>query len=98
MLLSDHVLVYVLGFRHPVTNTVSRTIRVLNMLLVIVAKSTKRDKFEVTPQSVPYLAGWRLLCSTLWLHLTLCFSSSGFSIRGSPQPLPSEAQDGTVPA
>ncbi|KAK2156732.1 hypothetical protein LSH36_206g01021 [Paralvinella palmiformis] len=44
------------GFRHPVTNTVSRTIRVLNMLLVIVSKSAKRDKFEVTPQSVPYLA------------------------------------------
>ena len=44
------------GFRHPVTNTVSRTIRVLNMLLSIVAKSSKRDKFEVTPQSVPLLA------------------------------------------
>merc|ERR550532_1072350 len=44
------------GFRHPVTNTVSRTIRVLNMLLTIVAKSSGRDKFEVTPQSVPYLA------------------------------------------
>ncbi len=45
------------GFRHPQTNTVSRTIRVLNMLLTIVAKSFKRDKFEVSPQSVPYLAG-----------------------------------------
>ena len=45
------------GFRHHVTTTVSRTVRVLNMLLTIVAKATKRDKFEVTPQSVPYLAG-----------------------------------------
>ena len=45
------------GFRHPQTNIVSRTIRVLNMLLAITAKSLKRDKFEVSPQSVPYLAG-----------------------------------------
>ena len=44
------------GTRHPVTNTVSRTIRVLNMLLSIIAKCAKRDKFEVTPQSAPYLA------------------------------------------
>ena len=35
------------GFRHPQTTTVSRTIRVLNMLLSIVAKATKRDRFEV---------------------------------------------------
>ncbi|CAH1800649.1 unnamed protein product [Owenia fusiformis] len=44
------------SFRHPSSNTASRTVRVLNMLLSIVAKSYKRDKFEVTPQSVPYLA------------------------------------------
>jgi len=45
------------GFRHPTPTTVSRTSRVLIMLLAIVAKPTKRDKFEVTPESVAYLAG-----------------------------------------
>ncbi|XP_064619782.1 neurofibromin-like isoform X5 [Lineus longissimus] len=44
------------GFRHPSPTTVSRTIRVLNMLLSIVAKPHKRDKFQVTEESVPYLA------------------------------------------
>ena len=47
------------GYRHPAPNTVSRTIRVLNMLLGIVAKPGKRDKFEVTPESVAYLAGMK---------------------------------------
>ncbi|CAG2240905.1 Neurofibromin [Mytilus edulis] len=44
------------GFRHPQATTVSRTIRVLNQLLSITVKPTNRDKFEVTPQTVPYLA------------------------------------------
>lgn len=44
------------GFRHPSPTTVSRTIRVLNQLLVITVKPLNRDKFEVTPQTVPYLA------------------------------------------
>lgn len=43
------------GFRHPTPTTVTRTSRVLSMLLAIVAKSKKRDKFEVTPESVAYL-------------------------------------------
>lgn len=43
-------------FRHPVQNTVARTIRLLHILLNIVAKSEKRDKFQVTATSVPYLA------------------------------------------
>ncbi|KAF2884403.1 hypothetical protein ILUMI_21782, partial [Ignelater luminosus] len=43
------------GYRHPSPTTVSRTSRVLTMLLAIVAKSHKRDKFEVTPDSVAYL-------------------------------------------
>jgi len=38
-----------LGMRHPVTNTVSRTIRVLNMLLTITAKSSK---WSVTVQTL----------------------------------------------
>uniref|UniRef100_T1J6E5 Neurofibromin n=1 Tax=Strigamia maritima TaxID=126957 RepID=T1J6E5_STRMM len=44
------------GFRHPTPTTVSRTTRVLNMLLGIVARPRKRDKFEVTSESVAYLA------------------------------------------
>ncbi|XP_063221250.1 neurofibromin isoform X2 [Bacillus rossius redtenbacheri] len=44
------------GFRHPTPTTVSRTARVLTMLLGIVARPHKRDKFEVTPESVAYLA------------------------------------------
>ncbi|CAH1393434.1 unnamed protein product [Nezara viridula] len=44
------------GFRHTTPTTVSRTSRVLTSLLGIVAKPYKRDKFEVTPDSVAYLA------------------------------------------
>ncbi|RWS29482.1 neurofibromin-like protein, partial [Leptotrombidium deliense] len=44
------------GFRHPTPTTVSRTTRILNTLLNIVAKPLKRDKFEVTPDNVAYLA------------------------------------------
>ncbi|XP_049859509.1 neurofibromin isoform X2 [Schistocerca gregaria] len=44
------------GFRHPTPTTVSRTARVLTSLLGIVAKPHKRDKFEVMPESVAYLA------------------------------------------
>ena len=44
------------GYRHPASTTISRTIRILNTLLSIVAKSTQRDKFEVSPDSVAYLS------------------------------------------
>nr|CAD7452026.1 unnamed protein product [Timema tahoe] len=44
------------GYRHPTPTTVSRTARVLTMLLGIVAKPHKRDKFEVTPENIAYLA------------------------------------------
>ncbi|KPM02360.1 neurofibromin-like protein [Sarcoptes scabiei] len=44
------------GFRHDTPTTVSRTTRVLNMLLEIIAKPEKRDKFEVNLESAPYLA------------------------------------------
>jgi neurofibromin 1 len=44
------------GLRHPAPNTVARTIRLLHMLLGIVAKTEKRDKFQVTQTSAPYLA------------------------------------------
>lgn len=45
------------GFRHPTLSTVSRTSRVLTMLLGIIAKPLRRDKFEVTSDSVAYLTG-----------------------------------------
>ncbi|KER30811.1 hypothetical protein T265_02851 [Opisthorchis viverrini] len=44
------------GFRHPIPQTVARTIRVLNTLLSIVAKPLNRDKYQVTKDSVAYLA------------------------------------------
>ncbi|XP_033220846.1 neurofibromin isoform X1 [Belonocnema kinseyi] len=44
------------GYRHPTPTTVTRTARVVTMLLAIVAKPYRRDKFEVTPESVAYLA------------------------------------------
>lgn len=44
------------GFRHPTPTTTSRTARILNMLLGIIAKPHKRDKFEVTIDSAPYLS------------------------------------------
>ncbi|KAM7364589.1 neurofibromin 1 isoform 1-T1 [Cochliomyia hominivorax] len=43
------------GFRHSTPTTVSRTSRILTMLLGIIAKPLRRDKFEVTPDSVAYL-------------------------------------------
>ncbi|CAH2003701.1 unnamed protein product [Acanthoscelides obtectus] len=43
------------GYRHPTPTTVSRTIRILTMLLSIVARPQRRDKFEVTLDSVAYL-------------------------------------------
>lgn len=45
------------GFRHTTPTTVSRTSRILTMLLGIVAKPTQRDKFEVSSESVAYLTG-----------------------------------------
>jgi hypothetical protein len=66
---------------------VSRTTRILTMLLGIIAKPHKRDKFEVTPESVAYLAGIphemgiTFICSDIsefgsWLcivHCSLCY-------------------------
>jgi len=44
------------GYRHPSPATVTRTTRILSMLLSIIAKPHQRDKFEVTPNNVAYLA------------------------------------------
>ncbi|XP_055375510.1 neurofibromin [Condylostylus longicornis] len=43
------------GFRHPTPTTVTRTTRVLSMLLGIVSKPYNREKYEVTQDSVAYL-------------------------------------------
>ena len=86
------------GFRHPTPTTVSRTTRILTMLLGIVAKPTKKDKFEVSKESVAYLAGMfhhpaavplilDLECDVTCLtSLSPYFRSIGFSFgRGSQQ-------------
>lgn len=44
------------GFRHVLPQTVTRTIRILSMMLSIVAKPSGRDKLEVTKENVAYLA------------------------------------------
>uniref|UniRef100_A0A8C4R3X7 Neurofibromin n=1 Tax=Eptatretus burgeri TaxID=7764 RepID=A0A8C4R3X7_EPTBU len=44
------------GFRHPNHSVTARTVRILHTLLALVAKSRKADRFEVTPQSIAYLA------------------------------------------
>jgi neurofibromin 1 len=44
------------GYRHPSPSTVTRTNRIFSMLLSIIARPNGRDKFEVTPNSVAYLA------------------------------------------
>lgn len=44
------------GFRHPASSTVSRTTRVLGLLLDIVGKSGDKDKFAVTKDNIAYLA------------------------------------------
>lgn len=62
------------GYRHPTPTTVSRTGRVLTMLLAITAKPQHRDKFEVTPESIAYLTGKRNIsnrrfCYSMFLAL-----------------------------
>lgn len=47
------------GYRHPSPTTVARTVRILHMLLSLVGKHLNCDKFEVSTQSVAYLAGKR---------------------------------------
>ena len=50
-------LAWIAGFRHPNHSVTARTVRILHTLLALVAKSRKADRFEVTPQSIAYLAG-----------------------------------------
>lgn len=65
------------GFRHPTPTTVSRTSRILTMLLGIVAKPMQRDKFEVSSDSVAYLTGKILIfLKKLFLQLFLFGSLS----------------------
>ncbi|XP_078599565.1 neurofibromin-like isoform X3 [Branchiostoma floridae x Branchiostoma japonicum] len=44
------------GFRHPNPATFSRTIRLLMLMLQLISKYKNCDKFEVSKESVPYLA------------------------------------------
>uniref|UniRef100_A0A674CQW5 Neurofibromin 1 n=1 Tax=Salmo trutta TaxID=8032 RepID=A0A674CQW5_SALTR len=44
------------GYRHPSPSTVARTVRILHTLLALVGKHLNCDKFEVSSQSVAYLA------------------------------------------
>lgn len=63
------------GYRHPTPTTVSRTARVLTMLLAIIAKPHRRDKFEVTPDSIAYLTGIKQRCL---IYLIIFFSTTIF--------------------
>ncbi|KAL1238669.1 Neurofibromin [Trichinella spiralis] len=50
------VVAYLLkGYRHPSQSVVSRTVRLFSLILGIVAKYTKRDRYEVTVENVAYL-------------------------------------------
>lgn len=58
MCLVHHIcLFFPLGYRHPSSTTVARTVRILHTLLGLVGKHRSCDKFEVNTQSVAYLAG-----------------------------------------
>ncbi|CAD5126032.1 DgyrCDS14209 [Dimorphilus gyrociliatus] len=91
------------GFRHPTPKTISRTIRVLNTLLAIVTKSTKRDRFEVTPQSVPYLAALvsvseevRSRCHLKHRVCHMSESTSSDSMSADIHPSPSASPQGQL--
>lgn len=76
------------GYRHPTPTTVSRTSRVLTMLLGIVAKPMQRDKFEVSTDSVAYLTGTSKFNThpfpNQYKHfIPCCLCSAGGRIRGS---------------
>ncbi|KAF7274462.1 hypothetical protein GWI33_012883 [Rhynchophorus ferrugineus] len=88
------------GYRHPTATTVSRTVRVLTMLLSIVAKPSRRDKFEVTPDSVAYLTALigyseevRSRCHvkhSLPRYMTDSLSQENFLIEPNAQPSTSQ--------
>uniref|UniRef100_A0A915KNP1 Neurofibromin n=1 Tax=Romanomermis culicivorax TaxID=13658 RepID=A0A915KNP1_ROMCU len=80
------------GLRHPSFSVVSRTVRILNLLLAITAKSTKRDKFDVSQDSIAYLLALlpvseevRLRChlhSSTIRALNMCGSSEMLAYYG----------------
>ncbi|XP_062578923.1 neurofibromin-like isoform X10 [Saccostrea cucullata] len=72
------------GFRHPAQTTTSRTIRVLNQLLSITVKPTNRDKFEVTPQTVPYLAALVSVSEEVRSRCHLKHRTSQYMMKESP--------------
>uniref|UniRef100_A0A183ARZ5 E3 ubiquitin-protein ligase HUWE1 n=1 Tax=Echinostoma caproni TaxID=27848 RepID=A0A183ARZ5_9TREM len=74
------------GFRHPAPKTVARTIRVLNTLLGIVAKPTNRDKYQVTKDSVAYLAALLPVSDEVRKRCRLKFRVPGTLAGPSEQP------------
>lgn len=87
------------GYRHPTPTTVSRTSRILTMLLGIVAKPMQRDKFEVSSDSVAYLTG---MCKPVFIFqikektnkFFVC--SSGRRLRRSSISMPRKAHAPTM--
>ncbi|XP_060559140.1 neurofibromin-like isoform X1 [Ruditapes philippinarum] len=72
------------GFRHPIQTTVSRTIRVLHHLLAITSKPLGRDKFEVNPQTVPYLAALVSVSEEVRSRCHLKHRTSQYMMTDSP--------------
>ncbi|XP_067682311.1 neurofibromin-like isoform X6 [Haliotis asinina] len=72
------------GFRHPSPTTVSRTIRVLHQLLSITVKPSVRDKFEVTTQTVAYLAALVSVSEEVRSRCHLKHRTANYMISESP--------------
>ncbi|CAL8098834.1 unnamed protein product [Calicophoron daubneyi] len=84
------------GFRHPSAKTVARTIRVLNTLLGIVAKPQNRDKYQVTHDSVAYLAALLPVSEEVRKRVRLNFRVPGTLAGPSEQHTVIQAPSGTV--
>ena len=81
------------GMRHPVTNTVSRTIRVLNMLLTITAKSSKWwVVFQLCDRL--YCYAMRLSDAFVW-RLSVCLTSVAYIGPKSRTERPRKTKIGT---
>ncbi|XP_033102144.1 neurofibromin-like [Anneissia japonica] len=83
------------GFRHPSHTAVSRTMRVLNLMLACIAKYRNCDKFEVSNESIAYLIALlpvsdevRSRCSTKHRHPDPIEDDMGpvFIVNTNPHP------------
>ena len=59
-------------YRHPSPATVTRTTRILSMLLSIITKPHRRDKFKVTPITWP-----------IWQRWFLCLKKYAYGVMSS---------------